>query len=132
MREQGALREIREPELYASLACGGRDWPGGRGLGELPPPGTNVPSCTCRPFQPPSTRRWPTPISCGAGSANEANTRALVIEPVLAALGWDPSDLSLVDREYCVYDGTFLDYALRLDGNAATVFGGEGHRQVVG
>jgi predicted transport protein len=51
-----------------------------------------------------------------AGSANEANTRALVIEPVLAALGWDPSDLSLVDREICVFDGTFLDYALKLDG----------------
>ncbi len=51
-----------------------------------------------------------------AGSANEANTRALVIEPVLAALGWDPADLSQVDREYCVYDGTFLDYALRIDG----------------
>ncbi len=56
-----------------------------------------------------------------AGSANEANTRALVIEPVLDALGWDPSDLALVDREYCVFDGTFLDYALKLDG-AARVF----------
>lgn len=51
-----------------------------------------------------------------AGSANEANTRALVIEPVLAAIGWDPADLSQVDREYCVFDGTFLDYALRIDG----------------
>lgn len=51
-----------------------------------------------------------------ANSANEANTRALVIEPVLAALGWDPGDLSQVDREYCVYDGTFLDYALKIDG----------------
>lgn len=46
-----------------------------------------------------------------AGSSNEANTRALVIEPVLVALGWDTSDLAQVDREYCVYDGTFLDYA---------------------
>ena len=51
-----------------------------------------------------------------AGSANEANTRALVIEPVLASLGWDPGDLAQVDREYCVFDGTFLDYALKIDG----------------
>jgi predicted transport protein len=51
-----------------------------------------------------------------SGSANEANTKALLIEPVLAALGWDLADFDQLDREYCVYDGTFLDYALKVDG----------------
>jgi len=49
-------------------------------------------------------------------SANEANTRALLIEPLLAALGWNLADLSQVDREYRVYDGTALDYALKANG----------------
>ncbi len=49
-------------------------------------------------------------------AANEANTRALVIEPVLAALGWNLGNFSEVNREYKVYDGTFLDYALQIDG----------------
>lgn len=51
-----------------------------------------------------------------SGAANEANTKALLIEPLIAALGWDPSDLAFVDREVKVFDGTFLDYALKLDG----------------
>jgi predicted transport protein len=51
-----------------------------------------------------------------SGSPNEANTKAVLIEPVLAALGWDLSDFAQVDREYCVYDNTFLDYALKVDG----------------
>jgi predicted transport protein len=51
-----------------------------------------------------------------SGSANEANTKALLIEPVLAALGWDLSNFEQLDREYCVFDGTFLDYALKVDG----------------
>lgn len=46
------------------------------------------------------------------GSLNEANTKALFIEPMLTALGWDVLDLDTVTREYPVYDGTFLDYAL--------------------
>jgi len=33
------------------------------------------------------------------GSGNEANTKALVIEPMLAALGWDPGDFDDVERE---------------------------------
>jgi predicted transport protein len=53
-----------------------------------------------------------------SGSANEANTKALLIEPMLAALGWDPGDVSVVEREVKVFDGTFLDYALKLDGSA--------------
>ena len=47
---------------------------------------------------------------------NEANTKALLIEPLLAALGWDTTDLDQVEREYRVYDGTSLDYALKIDG----------------
>lgn len=52
-----------------------------------------------------------------SGSANEANTKAHVVEPLLSALGWDPLDIDSVDREVRVYDGTFLDYALKLEGS---------------
>lgn len=51
-----------------------------------------------------------------AGAANEANTKHHVIEPLLAGLGWNLTDFSEVDREFKVFDGTFLDYALRIDG----------------
>ena len=53
-----------------------------------------------------------------SGSGNEANTKALLIEPLVAALGWDPTDVSIVEREVKVFDGTFLDYALKLEGEA--------------
>ena len=48
---------------------------------------------------------------------NEADTRALLIEPMLGALGWDVHDLDEVNREYRVYDGTLLDYALKVGGD---------------
>ena len=48
---------------------------------------------------------------------NEANTKALLIEPMLAALGWDTTDVDQVEREYRVYDGTALDYALKAEGD---------------
>lgn len=35
---------------------------------------------------------------------------------MLAALGWDTTDVEQVEREYRVYDNTALDYALRIDG----------------
>jgi hypothetical protein len=41
-----------------------------------------------------------------------------LIEPLVAALGWDPTDLDAVEREVKVFEGTFLDYALKLDGDA--------------
>ena len=47
---------------------------------------------------------------------NEANTKALLIEPMLQALGWDTADLGQVEREYRVFDNTSLDYALKVDG----------------
>lgn len=50
---------------------------------------------------------------------NETNSRVLLIEPMLDALGWDTRDLGVVTREYAVYDGTFLDYALLDDGRPA-------------
>lgn len=53
-----------------------------------------------------------------SGAGNEANTKALLIEPLIAALGWDPVDLDAVEREVRVFEGTFLDYALKLDGEA--------------
>ena len=46
-------------------------------------------------------------------AANEANTRALLIEPLVTALGWDLADIDVVEREVKVFDGTFLDYALK-------------------
>ena len=49
-------------------------------------------------------------------AANEANTRHHLIEPLLDALGWNLNDFNEVDREFKVYDGTYLDYALRIDG----------------
>ena len=53
----------------------------------------------------------------GSGAAgNEANTRALLIDPLLTALGWNLYEIDEVEREYRVFDGTFLDYALRIDG----------------
>lgn len=50
------------------------------------------------------------------GRMNETNTRVLLVEPVLDALGWNVRDLACVTREYQVYDGSFLDYALLADG----------------
>jgi predicted transport protein len=51
-----------------------------------------------------------------SSAGNEANTKVLLIEPLLDALGWDPGDLDAVEREYRVYDNTCLDYALKIDG----------------
>lgn len=51
-------------------------------------------------------------------AANEANTKALLIEPLLGALGWSPADLDVVEREVKVFDGTFLDYALKVAGGS--------------
>ena len=48
-------------------------------------------------------------------AGNEANTKALLIEPMLAALGWDVTDVDHVVREWRVFDNTALDYALKID-----------------
>ena len=54
----------------------------------------------------------------GSKAANEANTKVLLVEPILAVLGWNPRDLDQVEREWRVYDNTSLDYALKVDGEA--------------
>ena len=51
-----------------------------------------------------------------AGAMKEANTKASVIQPLLAELGWNLADPQQVDHEYEVYDGTRIDYALLIDG----------------
>lgn len=51
-----------------------------------------------------------------SSNINEANTKALFIEPLLHSLGWDVHDLDMVTREYRVYDNTAIDYALNVDG----------------
>ena len=52
-----------------------------------------------------------------SSAANEANTKAHVIEPLLSALGWDLLEIDAVAREVKVFEGTFLDYALKQAGN---------------
>ena len=47
-----------------------------------------------------------------------ASPPPLLIEPILASLGWDPLDLDAVEREIKVFDGTFLDYSLKVEGHA--------------
>jgi hypothetical protein len=52
---------------------------------------------------------------------NEANTKALLIEPTLSALGWDTTNLDHVLRDWPV-GNTSVDYALRIgEGNAMFV-----------
>jgi len=53
--------------------------------------------------------------------ANEANTRRLLIEPLLDELGWNTDDLSQVSREHRVFEGTAIDYVLRVDGQRRLV-----------
>jgi predicted transport protein len=59
-----------------------------------------------------------TELRAAGRGGNEANTKALLIEPMLQALGWDTADLSQVEREHRVYDNTALDYALKIDGKS--------------
>ena len=47
-------------------------------------------------------------------AGNEANTKALLIEPLMAALGWDLGDIDSVEREVKVFAGTYLDYSLKV------------------
>jgi hypothetical protein len=45
---------------------------------------------------------------------NEANTKALLIEPTLAALGWDTTNLDHVLRDWPMHENSSIDYALRI------------------
>ena len=53
-------------------------------------------------------KKWP--------ELNEQNTKVTFIEHMLDVLGWDVADPDVVTREYRVYDGTLIDYALKVDG----------------
>ncbi|MGI4760500.1 MAG: hypothetical protein ACRYF0_07335 [Janthinobacterium lividum] len=46
-------------------------------------------------------------------SKNEAATRAVLIDPVLRALGWDTTNLLLVEPERTVENKQSLDYVLK-------------------
>ena len=63
------------------------------------------------------------------GAFNEQNTCAVLIEPLLGALGWDTADLAVVDRQFKVYDGTRLAYALKVDGKPALFVEAKGLEQ---
>jgi len=52
---------------------------------------------------------------------NEANTKAVFVHPLLAALGWQVGDLDAVEEQFPVPGGTFVDYALKID-DAPVVF----------
>ncbi|HEY1776975.1 MAG TPA: DUF5655 domain-containing protein [Solirubrobacteraceae bacterium] len=58
----------------------------------------------------------------GGPVGNRANTKALLIEPMLSALGWETTDLKQVVRDWPVSDDESVSYALRLDGDAPAVF----------
>jgi hypothetical protein len=46
---------------------------------------------------------------------NEANTKALLVEPTLSALGWDTTNLEHTVRDWPVDKDASIDYALRVD-----------------
>ncbi len=46
---------------------------------------------------------------------NEANTKALLVEPLLSALGWDATNIEHVVRDWPVHGDASIDYALRVD-----------------
>jgi hypothetical protein len=52
---------------------------------------------------------------------NQANTRAVLIEPMLSALGWDTTDLEQTVRDWPTRDNSSIDYALKV-GGANVVF----------
>lgn len=55
-------------------------------------------------------------------TANLANTRALVVEPMLSALGWDVTNLDHVARDWPIDGESSISYALRVrDANALFV-----------
>ena len=52
-------------------------------------------------------------------TANLANTRALVVEPMLTELGWDATNLDQIARDWPLSDDHSISYALRLAGVSA-------------
>lgn len=54
-------------------------------------------------------------LQAARAAGSEANTKALLIEPALSALGWNLTDIGEFQREFRVFDGTLIDYVLRID-----------------
>lgn len=52
----------------------------------------------------------------GKGVLNEANTKGILIEPMLQALEWEVFDFNDVEKEYPVFGGGSADYALKILG----------------
>ena len=52
----------------------------------------------------------------GKGVLSEPNTKSSLVEPVLRTLGWNIFDFEDVEREWKVFDGTSVDYALKILG----------------
>ncbi|MBC8231949.1 hypothetical protein H8E77_20555 [bacterium] len=52
----------------------------------------------------------------GKGVLSEPNTKSNLIEPVLRTLGWNVFDFEEVEKEWKVFDGTSVDYALKISG----------------
>ena len=52
----------------------------------------------------------------GKGVLSEADTKGSLIEPVLRTLGWNVFNFQEVKKEWKVFDGTSVDYALKILG----------------
>jgi len=50
------------------------------------------------------------------GDLSEADTKGSLVEPVLRTLGWNVFDFEEVKKEWKVFDGTSVDYALKISG----------------
>ncbi|HLW96320.1 MAG TPA: hypothetical protein VKS25_13155 [Solirubrobacteraceae bacterium] len=57
---------------------------------------------------------------------NSGNTRALLIEPMLATLGWDTSDLGQVVRDWPLSDSVSIAYSLRIADETAMLIQARG------
>jgi len=57
---------------------------------------------------------------------NSGNTRALLIEPMLSALGWDTSDLGQVVRDWPLSDSLSIAYSLRIADETAMLIQARG------
>ena len=57
---------------------------------------------------------------------NSGNTRALLIEPMIAALGWDTTDLGQVVRDWPLSDSVSIAYSLRIADETAMLIEARG------
>jgi predicted transport protein len=62
---------------------------------------------------------------------NSGNTRALLIEPMLSALGWDTTDLGQVVRDWPLTDSVPIAYSLRIADETAMLIQARGVMEAV-